>query len=180
MDIVDRLRRAGPFPGHDDRMIQGPGRGHHLFQGDFMFPALPGVVEIGEHEPHAFLQGEEPVLLFVEAFRLPDAGAMHGRFIADLADQELMDVGIAPAHASLDDVVQLGQVRISRHLDPPPDEGIGEGDGDMEDIARDRFVRFWDIDLLCCRKDAFDNLGHECGSSLRVCRVNIAADYRQR
>ena len=52
--------------------------------------------------------------MLVESLRFSGGIGSHGGLVTDLADQELMDMGVAPAHAELDHIVELGQGVCSR------------------------------------------------------------------
>ncbi len=122
------VRRAGALAGEADGIARACLRGQHFLHVDLVFPAVTEVVFV--HQRVA--RGGDTV----EAHVALALGLRIAHAVGIVADEELVHVGVGPAHRRLDYPVELTELGVAGHLDAPPDRRVTvpEGDFDLIDI----------------------------------------------
>ena len=90
-----------------------------LLEADLVSPQVKEVIFVKEPLFRAKVQVPQPYLGWVIA-EANTTGLVHAVSLA--ADDELVQMGICPAHRDLQGVVQIGNRAITAHQQPPPDK----------------------------------------------------------
>ena len=114
----------------------------NLLDLDRVLPGISHVVEVGELLDAVGNQLAELDLALVADLQVAPKVVWPLAWVAVplTTDLELVQVVVVPAHAGLDDVVQLDQ-RAVLHLDPPPDRGLDVPERDLQLVDLGRPLR---------------------------------------
>src|SRR5690606_2872825 len=131
VDAAGVLRRAGALAAGalGERLAAGRGRDSvHL---DVVDPVVAEIIGVREAAARAD-QRVQPDAALVLLRLDPERAVVRGGPEAAVADLELVQVVVLPAHRALDHLVQAGQGDRPGHAHAPPDRRPGARDGDAE------------------------------------------------
>ncbi len=133
IDAAAILRRAGPLARDQRRVGLLRVERLDLLDDDLVLPIVAEVVDVAEALDAPLDQRAELDVAVVVGGLVARPGIVVGLTIAAVADLELMQVVVLPAHRRLDDPVQHVQAAVGGDADPTPDGRPQAAQRDLED-----------------------------------------------
>ena len=111
-----------------------------FFYHEHVLPVVAKVVVV--HKLRVLARQHVAEFVFPFVFRFPWSGIIFiGYPVSLVLDDELVQVGILPAHNALQDSVELGERDVASHLDAPPDGRVRAAECHFDLVGLDGFCQ---------------------------------------